>query len=128
KAFTATLAVNDTADHVINASESSAVSFTVSGLETGDPWTVTFKDAANNTVQVSGTGNTTTTANLSTLADRTITSALISTDGAGNTLGATGNAVAFDTDKNVVASLAVNDTADHVINASESSAVSFTVD
>ena len=72
-------------------------------------------------------GNGTHTADLSSLNDGPITSALSFTDTEGNSASATGNSVALDTDKTEVATLAVNDTADHVINATEATAVSFTV-
>ena len=39
--------INDTADHVINATESSTVAFAVSGLNAGASGKVTFTDAAN---------------------------------------------------------------------------------
>src|SRR5262245_17615740 len=41
----ASLSVNDTSDHVVNAVESGAVGFTVSGLGAGASGTVTFTDA-----------------------------------------------------------------------------------
>ena len=62
------------------------------------------------------TGNGTYSANLHSLKDGSITSALAFTDTEGNTAAATGNAVTLDTDKTEVATLVVADTADHVIN------------
>src|SRR5690348_5664402 len=123
----ATLSVNDTVDHVINNAESTAVSFTVAGLDQAGSGTVTFTDIHGHTVSVGVTGNGTFSANLSSLDDGSITSALAFTDTDGNPASATGNAVALDTDKTEVATLSVNDTVDHVINNAESTAVSFTV-
>src|SRR5258707_612904 len=124
---TATLVVADTADHVINNAESTAVSFTVGGLDDTGSGTVTFSDGVNPNVVVSITGNGTYTVNLHSLKDGSITSALAFTDNVGNPANATGNSVALDTDKTEVATLNVNDTADHAINNAESTAVSFTV-
>ena len=76
---------------------------------------------------VAVTGNGTYSANLHSLDRRRITSSLSFTDGEGNPATATGNAVALDTDKTEVATLTVDDTADNVINDSESTTVSFTV-
>src|SRR5262249_57993770 len=56
-----------------------------------------------------------------------IQSCVLPTDAVGNPATTTGNAVALDTDKTETATLVVADTADHVINAAESTAVSFTV-
>src|SRR5207248_2737672 len=108
---TATLAVADTADHVINASEATVVSFTVGGLddETG---TATFTDGTN-VVTVPVNGNGVYSVDLSPLNDGPITSSLATTDAAGNQLNATGNTVALDTDSDQTASLVVADTADH---------------
>src|SRR4029079_9525959 len=127
KTEVATLSVNDTVDHVINNTESTAVSFTVAGLDDGGSGTVTFTDIHGHTVSVGVTGNGTFSANLSSLDDGSITSALAFTDTEGNSAAATGNAVALHTAKTDVATLSVNDTVDHVINNAESTAVSFTV-
>src|SRR5437879_4550513 len=94
KTETATLTVADTLDHVINNSESTAVSFTVAGLDDGGTGTVTFSDGVNPDVVVTVTGNGTHTANLHSLNDGPITSALAFTDAEGNTASATGNTVA----------------------------------
>src|SRR5207245_1702000 len=84
KGFTATLAVNDTADHIINASEAHSVAFTVGGLD-DEAGTVTFADGTNHvTVNVSGNG--TFTADLTPLNDGPISSALAVSDAAGNHL------------------------------------------
>src|SRR6185437_5248952 len=83
---------------------STAVAFSVSGVDSDDSGTLTFKDSGNNTVMVTitngavvaGANNTTTTVNLSSLADGTITSTLSLTDTALNSFGATGNQVTLD--------------------------------
>ena len=50
---TLTLSINDTTDHVINATESTTVAFTVSGLEAGyETGKVTFTYVANHQVVV----------------------------------------------------------------------------
>src|SRR5258707_9832659 len=69
KTEVATLNVADTADHVINNAESTAVSFTVGGLDDTGSGTVTFSDGANPNVVVSVTGNGTYTVNLHSLKD-----------------------------------------------------------
>ena len=89
----ATLVVDDTANHNINATESTAVSFTVGGLDDAGTGTVTFTDAASNTVTVTVNGSGTYSADLHTLTDGQITSSLSFTDTAGNPASATGNAV-----------------------------------
>jgi ELWxxDGT repeat protein len=67
------------------ATAAAAVPFTIAGLDPEDAGTVTFTDG-NNTVMVPVTGDQTSyTANLTSLADGTITSSLqVSTDPAGN--------------------------------------------
>src|SRR5689334_23157347 len=72
----ATLLVDDTADHIINAAEAAAVSFTVSGLEAGAAGTVIFSDASDHTVEVAVGGNGTFSANLCGLTDGRVTSLL----------------------------------------------------
>ena len=126
KTEVATLSVNETADHVINATEAKTVSFTVGGLDDSGTGTVTFSDGTHH-VAVAVTGNGSYSVDLSSLNDGNITSSLSFTDGVGNSAAATGNTVALDTDKTEVATLSVNGTADHVINATEAKAVSFTV-
>ena len=87
-----TLAVNGSAD-TVNAAGESSVAFAVTGLATGDAGTVTFTDSLGDTVAVAVTaGQTAYTADLSGLADGTITSSLTL---AGQGYGATGNAVAL---------------------------------
>src|SRR6185503_17459403 len=122
----ATLTVDDTANHNINATESSSVAFTVGGLDDAGTGTVTFTDGTSSVVvNVTGIGGY--HADLSTLADGQITSSLSFTDVDGNAASATGNAVELDTDAGQVATLTVDDTANHNINATESSSVAFTV-
>jgi hypothetical protein len=89
------LAVNDTADHVINAAEAKTVAFTISGLEGDETGTVTFSDGSHTKV-ATVTGNGTFTVDLSSLSDGTITSSLQAADPNGNSHSATGNAVALD--------------------------------
>src|SRR5205085_6214307 len=121
-----TLAIDDPAEHVSNGSESTSVGFTVAGLDDGGTGTVTFSDGVNH-VDVAVTGAGTYSADLSSLTDGQITSSLSFTDAEGNSAAAAGNAVALDTDKIEVATLAIDDTADHVINGAESTSVGFTV-
>jgi len=106
----ASVSVNDTADHIINAAESTAVAFTVSGLAAGATGAVTFTDIANHQVVVRVGGNGTYSANLSALADGTVTSALSATDTSGNNVIASGNAVPLDTDSTLTPSLSVDAT------------------
>src|SRR4029077_4572128 len=113
KTEVATLAVDDTSDHVINGTESHTVAFTVGGLDDAGSGSVTFTDAANQTVVVSVSGDGSYSADLSSLPDGQITSSLSFTDAVGNSAGASGNAVSLDTDKTEVATLAVDDTSDH---------------
>ena len=86
----------------IGASAASAVPFTIAGLDAEDTGVVTFTDANSKTVQVNVAGGQTNyTANLSTLADGSITSSLqVKTDPAGNSFTpVAGNAVTLDQDK-----------------------------
>ena len=71
----------------ISAATAALVPFTIAGLELEDAGTVTFTDVNQKTVVVNVTGRQTSyTANLSSLADGTITSSLaVSSDPAGNT-------------------------------------------
>ena len=95
---------------------STAVAFSVSGVDSDDSGTLTFKDSGNNTVMVTitngavvaGANNTTTTVNLSSLADGTITSTFSLTDTALNSFGATGNQVTLDQDTNENVSVSVD--------------------
>jgi hypothetical protein len=78
------LTVNVTA---INATTAATVPFTIAGLDAEDKGTVTFTDANGKTVQVNvNAGQTSYTADLTSLADGTITSSLaVNPDAAGNT-------------------------------------------
>ena len=102
------LVINDTADHVINATESTAVAFTISGLKGNETGAVTFTDAANHQVVVNVGANGSYAADLSTLTDGTITSSLAATSPSGNTTSATGNAVTLDTDRGLTPTVSVN--------------------
>jgi Ca2+-binding RTX toxin-like protein len=97
----ASLSVNDTTDHVINAVEAKAVSFTVSGLddETG---TVTFGDGTKS-VSVPIGGNGTFVADLSRLNDGPITSILSVSDPEGNAFTKSGNTVELDAGPSITA-------------------------
>ena len=98
--------VDGTADHIINASESAAVAFTVSGLSRGETGTVTFTDASNHNVVVGADGNGTYSANLSALTDGQINSSLAT----GNGAAATGNPITLDTDSSLTPSVSVDTT------------------
>ena len=108
QADVASLSVDDTSDHVINATESTAVAFSVSGIGSGETGTVTFADAFDHRVVVNVDGDGTYSANLSSLTDGTITSSLVATGQAGNGATATGNAVSLDTDSALTPSLSVD--------------------
>jgi len=71
----------------ISAAAAASVPFTIAGLQPEDTGTVTFTDVNHKTVVISVTGNQTGyTANLSSLADGTITSSLaVNADAASNT-------------------------------------------
>ena len=102
------LRVDDTADHVINACESTNVSFAVSGLTAGTAGMVTFSDSSNHQVVVNVGGNGVFSANLSSLTDGAITSALSAADPHGFGTTAAGNMVSLDTDSALDPSLSVN--------------------
>ena len=85
----------------IGLKASPAVPFTIAGLDSEDTGSVTFTDANGKTVVVNVTGGQTTyTANLSTLADGAMVSSLaVNTDPAGNTFQpVAGNTVTLDQD------------------------------
>ena len=105
---TLTLSINDTTDHVINATEATDVAFTVSGLTVNETAKVTFTDAANHQVVVNVGANGSFSANLSALDDGTITSSLSATGPAGQTATANGNAVALDTDSDLAPTMTVH--------------------
>jgi len=102
------LSINDTVDHVINAAESTAVAFTVSGLEPGVTGAVTFNDASNHQVVVDVRANGTFSANLSGLTDGTITSVISATDSNGSSVSVAGNVISLDTDSSLQPALSVN--------------------
>jgi Ca2+-binding RTX toxin-like protein len=122
-----TLSVNDTTDHVINNSESFAVSYTIAGLDPDATATLTFSDGTHPDVPVVVSANGTFSANLSTL-NGTVQSSLHITDSAGNTADVSGNPVTLDTtaDAAPTATVTIND-GDGFINNSEKAAVSYTV-
>src|SRR5260221_13065646 len=119
--------VADTADHVINNAESTAVSFTVGGLDDTGSGTVTFSDGVNPNVVVSVTGNGTYTVNLHSLKDGSITSTLAFTDNVGNPANTTGNSVFFNDTETTETSPLAPHAALPIFNNAESTAVSFTV-
>ncbi|TPK95517.1 hypothetical protein FJ938_27945 [Mesorhizobium sp. B2-4-14] len=93
------LTVNANAATPIGSAGARAVTFTVAGLDPEDSGTVTFKDSNSKTVTVDVTGGQTNyMANLTGLADGTITSSLaVATDPAGNSfIPVNGNAVSLD--------------------------------
>jgi hypothetical protein len=102
------LSIDDIADHMINATESVAVSFSVSGLKAGTIGAVIFSDAANHQVMVSVAANGTYSTDLSALMDGTITSSLSATDSHGTSTSVAGNAVLLDTDSGLNPMLSVN--------------------
>ena len=102
------LANDDTADQVINAAESNAVAFTVSGLQAGTVGKVTFADGADHQVVVNVAANGTYSANLSALTDGTISSSLSSTAPTGRVTSAIGNSVSLDTDSGLNPTLSVD--------------------
>jgi T5SS/PEP-CTERM-associated repeat protein len=99
----------------IGSAGASVVPFTVSGLASDDSGTLTFSDGTHSVVvtitdgaAVTGTNNTLTTVNLSSLADDTsITSSLSLTDTADNSFTASGNVVTLDQDIGEQAGLSV---------------------
>jgi Calx-beta domain len=120
------LSVTNTA---ISAATASAVPFTVAGLDAEDTGSVTFTDASHKTVTVAVSGGQTSyTANLTSLADGTITSSLaINTDPAGTSftpVSGTTMTLDQDTGEQVALKLSVTNTA---ISAATASAVPFTV-
>ena len=111
------LVVSDT---LINNAEKTAVAYTVTGLDTDATVTVSFSDG--NTT-VSGANGT---ADLSTLADGTITVTVSATDTAGNSANGSGTTAVLDTsaDKGTPLSVTLSDT---LINNAEKASVAYTV-
>jgi hypothetical protein len=102
------LTVNGDSTTPIGSAGAGTVAFTVAGLDPEDSGAVTFTDASNKTVMVNVTGGQTSyTANLSTLADGSITSSLqVNTDSAGNLFTpVSGNSVPLDQDAGEQAAL-----------------------
>ena len=99
----------DTANLVTNNAEKTAVGFTVSGLD-GDltAATVTFTDAANNTVVVNVVAGGHFRADLSLLNDGPITSVLAVTDDAGNTAQTNGANIDLDTTADLAPALTLD--------------------
>ena len=95
---------------LIGSAGATAVSFTITGLDSGDTGagntgTVSFVEGAQ-TVTVGVTGDGTYTANLSSgLNDGTVSTSLTFTDAAGNNFSATGPTVTLDQDKGETASV-----------------------
>ena len=96
--------MNETADHVINATEAKTVSFTVGGLDDSGTGTVTFSNGTHH-VAVAVTGNGSYSVDLSSLNDGNITSSLSFTDGVGNSAAASGNTVALEKDNDLLGTL-----------------------
>ena len=115
----ANLSIGDTSDHIINATESSSVGFTVSGLATGAIGEVTFTDSANHQVVVDIGGNGNYSADLSTLLDGTINSSLLTTGSSGHNTATSGNAVTLDTDSALTPTV--------VVDAANPANVTFTI-
>ena len=86
-----TLTIDDT---TINADESTAVEFTVSGIDDATA-VVSFSDGST-TVTAPATNDTVATVDLSSLADGTVTTSVTVTDGAGNTTTVSGPAITLD--------------------------------
>ena len=107
-AGTTVLSIADTSDHIINATESTSVAFTVSGLAAGATGAVTFTDSGNHQVVVDVQGNGAYSADLSTLTDGTVTSSLSAAGASGSSVSATGNAVTLDTDRGLTPTVSVN--------------------
>jgi ABC-type iron transport system FetAB ATPase subunit len=116
----------------ISAAMAALVPFTIAGLESEDTGTVTFTDVNQKSVAVDVTGGQTSyTANLSSLADGTITSSLsVNTDSAGNSFTPVGgSSVSLDQDSSEQAALklTVNDNSATPIGAAGAATVAFTV-
>ncbi len=129
------VSVDNGATTPIGHSGASAVAFGVNGLESDDSGTLTFSDGTHNVVVtitdgqvITGTDNTTTTVNLASLADGTVTSTLALTDAAGDSFGATGNAVTLDQDIGEQAALQLTaNGGTTTVSGSTDSAIPFTI-
>jgi hypothetical protein len=116
-------------NHFIGSTAATAVPFTTSGLDPEDTGTVTFTDTNGKTVQVAVTGDQSSyTANLSTLADGSITSSLaVNADAAGNAFApVAGTTVTLDRDLGEQAALALT-VGNTDIGAAAAAAVPFTI-
>jgi hypothetical protein len=114
----------------ISAATAALVPFTIAGLESEDTGTVTFTDINQKSVAVNVTGGQTSyTANLSSLADGTITSSLsVNTDAAGNSFTAVpGNSVSLDRDAGEQMALKLTVNGGNPISPAIAVAVPFTV-
>jgi ABC-type iron transport system FetAB ATPase subunit len=123
------LTVNGNLATPIGAAGASKVAFTVAWLDPEDNGTVTFSDGTNKvTVNVNGS-QTDYTANLTLLADGTITSSLsVNADAAGNTFApVAGNSVSLDRDAGEQAALKLTVNGGDPISAAIAVAVPFTV-
>ncbi|HWT98316.1 MAG TPA: Ig-like domain-containing protein, partial [Terriglobales bacterium] len=117
---TAAVVIND-GDGYINNTEKTAVSYTVSGIDSDATATVTFSDGnpAHNVV-VSGLGNGSTTVNLSGLTDGTVTASISVSDIAGNSATGTGDTSVKDTTAPIISIGSI--TGDNIISSSEAAA------
>jgi hypothetical protein len=127
--------VNGGSTTPIGAAGAGQVALAISGLETDDSGTLTFSDQAGHAVVVTivngqavdSQGHPTSTVNLSSLSDGTITSSLAVSDTAGNHFSASGNAVPLDQDLGEHPSVLVNGGSTTPIGAAGASHVAFTV-
>jgi hypothetical protein len=116
-------------NNLIGAAGASAVAFNIAGLDPEDTGKVTFTDSNGNTVPVGVNGaQSSYMANLTSLADGTITSSLaVNTDPAGNSFTPiAGNSVSLDQDLGEQGALKLNVT-NSLIGAADASAVAFTI-
>ena len=104
----AVLPVDDSANHVINATDTTNIGFSVSGRDAATTETATFTDLANHRTMVNIGGNGNNSADLTNPTDGTISSSLLATDPAGNAATATGNTVSLDTNGASTPNLSVN--------------------
>ena len=119
------LTVDDGSSTPIGAAAAGNVAFTLTGLDLGDAGSVTFTDGGGHTVVVSvSSSQASYSANLASLADGTITSALTLIDNAVEPVA--GNSVSLDQDLGEQAALSLSaDTS--VVGSSAESAVPFTI-
>src|SRR6516165_8444727 len=127
--------VNGGSTTPIGAAGAGQVAFTISGLASDDSGTLTFSDQAGHAVvgtivngqAVDSQGHQTSTVNLSSLSDGTITSSLAVSDTAGNQFSASGNAVPLDQDLGEHPSVLVNGGSTTPIGAAGAGQVAFTI-